>query len=164
MYVDSTAETLDKRRSRISEFIPYSFLRCARRPNLVNGTLERNDNTLFSICWRMRVGIKKNLLTKLNNDNMKEFAIAMRIAKDQRGRMAEKSCRARENLSRAAAYWSSIVAANPIQRPRIRALSKIWMVPQKIRTQHCSARVIGRVGRMPDLGMLMRCPEAHSKR
>jgi len=37
----------------------------------------------------MRVGMKKNRLTKLNNDNMKEFAIAMRIAKDQRGRMAE---------------------------------------------------------------------------
>ena len=74
---------------RLPEFIPYNCFRCARSPNLVNGTLERNDNARFSTCCRMRVGMKKNRLTKLNNDNMKEFAIAIRIAKDQRGRMAE---------------------------------------------------------------------------
>ena len=56
MYVDSTAETLDKRKSRISEFIPYIFLRCARRPNLANGTLERNDKLLFVLCERLKEG------------------------------------------------------------------------------------------------------------
>ena len=61
-------------------FIRYNCLRCTRNPSLVNGTLERNDNTLFSSCWRMRIGIKENRLTKLNNDNMKEFTIAIRIA------------------------------------------------------------------------------------
>ena len=107
--------------------------------------------------------VKKKRLTKEKRLKRKTLITASRIAKDIRWRSEEKSRRAWANLSKAALYWSSMVACNPIIKPRMRVRYKIWILRQCTRQQRVSAWLSCREGIIPDLGSLISWPDAISK-